>query len=174
MPSISLAEAPQTFNNITFGQPPEAEMICIKGPCSTKQLRPDIEQNKIGMGQYIRSVDITTYGGWEVTPPTYSFYKDKFVRVSFNLLCEHDNSQRCIDETLEKLRQDYDLELQNDASMEVSEALAIQNRTYRVGEDMVVKISYQKINDYWRLPSVTIENIPLMESMRSDVRSSHK
>lgn len=173
-PGVSFAEMPQTFNNMTFGQPPEAKMICVRGPCSTKQIRPDVGQNKIELGEYVRPVDITIYGNWQITPPIYFFYKDKFVKVAFNLLCGQDNSQRCMDDTLDQLQQEYDLELLNDASMVVNEGQAMQTRNYQVGKNLKVRMSYQKINNYWRLPSVIIENIPLLETMRRDARSHRR
>lgn len=171
-PCSAFAENPQTFNNMTFGQPPEVDMICVKGPCSTKQIRPDVKQNKIEIGEYVRPIDITIYGDWQITPPIYTFYKDKFVKVRFDLLCDQEISQRCMDETLLRLQQEYDLEFHGDASMVFNESQAMQNRTYQVGKDMLVKITYQKNNDYWRLPSVLIENIPMMEALRHDARSS--
>ena len=173
IPALALAEIPQTFNNMTFGQPPEVDMICTRGPCSTNSIRPDVKQNKIEMSYYVRPADITTYGNWEISTPRYMFYKDKFFRVIFDIICDDTDSQRCIDETVEKLSQEYELETLYDLSTE-DEDFAVQKRSYSVGSDTKVSITQVTKRSNFQRPFVTIENNSLLAAAQKDAREKHQ
>ena len=173
IPALALAEIPQTFNNMTFGQPPEADMICTRGPCSTNSIRPDVKQNKIEMSYYVRPDDITTYGNWEISTPRYMFYKDKFFKVVFNIICDYADYQRCIDETVEKLSQEYELETLSDVSTE-DEDFAVQYRSYSVGNDTNVSITQITKDGNGRQPSVLIQSKSLLAAAQREVREGHQ
>ena len=172
-PCIVQAEIQTTFGSMTFGQPPEAGMICTVGPCDTEQLRPDIRHNKIDSSDYIKPTDITHYGGWEITSPVYSFFEGRFVRVDFDILCDESQAQRCMKEVADALDLEYGLELLENWVMEVSEGQSLEGQTYKTGDDTIVNISLDSSSRRTSTPTVIIESHSMMEKMRKSFNPNY-
>jgi len=172
--NCSFAEPLFFFGDLTFGQPPETEMICVKGPCPSEPLRPDIRQNKINLAVYKLPVDITTYGEWEITSPQYSFYEDRLARVSFSVLCDEGSSIRCMDSVASALDREYGLEQMDDFSFEFSDKNSYIGRHYKIGQDIDVLMHHDQSEWRGRQPVVVIESRSLMEELRRDARKNFK
>lgn len=173
-PCLALAEIPTTFGSMTFGQPPEEGMVCIVGPCSTEQLRPDIKQSKIDWSIYKKSSDITIYGGWEISSPEYSFIEGRFAKVSFFIECEKSQALRCMEEVADALDQEYGLELLKNVVIEESEDQSFEGQVYKAGEDTLIKFSFENSSRRPTMPLLAIEAHSMMEKMRKTVNPNYK
>lgn len=181
-PFLAQAEIQTTFGSMTFGQPPEDGMICINGPCSFGQIRPDILQNKIDLSIYKKPVDITTYGGWEISSPEYSFFEDRLYRVAFNIQCVYgfkiscrdDQIRRSIEEVTYALDQEYGLEIINNVAVELNATQSYELQKYKTGDDTIIEIGFDKSDQGLSRPYVIIDSYSMIEKVRKASNPKYK
>jgi len=71
------------FNDLSFGDPPVPEMICIGGDC----LPPELRRNSIPIASYALPRDWTHIGTLPISAPSYDFFRDRLFRIRYRIAC---------------------------------------------------------------------------------------
>lgn len=81
-------------------------MFCVNGACATG----DGPAKKSIFTGYKKPLDLTRFGGVDISSPRYDFYNGQLVRIVFELECEKKEADRCTNRLVRALDDLYGLD----------------------------------------------------------------
>jgi hypothetical protein len=162
------------FRNLHFGQGPDAEMICTKGPCYSGSPGENLEKKrKPPFSTYKFPMDITHLARIEITAPKYDFYLNRFFQVSFEILCDPEQAEFCMESVRSALDERYGLTLVKTVSRDEPALDPGISRTHLTASGALVEISRSSRRGEWLSPYVKIYDQTLMDDLRLSVNPNY-
>jgi len=147
-----------------FGQSPDDEMICIKGPCLAAA--DDPAKVRTIISSYQKPVDITHLAGVEISTPRYDFFDHALFRVSFSLYCSDEEGPVCIKAIAEELQASLELKLQDSVDDIWGSGEQLQLLVFSNASGVNVHVDRRKSAEGWSRPSIAIYDGNLMNLVR--------
>jgi hypothetical protein len=164
------SDRPAPFDFEDFGFFPDADMLCIGGPCLDED--SEIYKRKQSVVSYYhKPVDITQFGGVRISSPRYEFFKNSLFEISFNVVCDTDLMQACLDYVEAELSANYDMVSVDEINEDIGGKSMIFGRLLEGEDDVFSQIVWQQTEGVWDSPSVKIFRMDLLEELRSEVDS---
>jgi hypothetical protein len=162
------------FRSLRFGQGPDAEMICTKGPCYSGRPGENIKKKrKPPFSTYKFPMDVTHLGQTEITAPKYDFYLNRFFQVSFGILCDPEQAEFCMEAVRSALDERYGLTLVKTIHRDESTLDPGISRTHLTASGALVEISRNMRRGEWLPPFVKIYDQTLMDELRLSVNPDY-
>lgn len=153
------------FQGLRFGQSPLADMICIKGVCPSGQQGKFVKSKSI-ISTYKKQKDITHYNLIEISAPKYDFWENRFARVIFEMACDPETAEMCIDAVCDNLDSQYGLTWLDEVIGNTSPNNAFKVNFYMTNSGEIVEIHRYKRQGKWAYPFVRIYNKDFMDEIR--------
>lgn len=162
--NIAPETKPFEFND--FGLPPGPQMTCVKGPCLDSNEEGIFKQSRTIVSSYFKPTDVTTFGGVPISSPRYDYYQNENFQIFFEILCDSENTDVCIDQVESNLVENYEMINLDSANIVQNEEHEILIIDLGVDSEVLAKIIWMKRNNVWGKPAVKIYKKDLIDKVR--------
>lgn len=165
--NATTAEKSFEFND--FGLPPSPHMTCVKGPCLDSDAEEIYKQSRTIVSSYFKPIDVTHFGGVPISSPRYDYFNDENFQILFEIVCDYENMEACMDQVESNLIETYGMENLESANIVQSEKNEIIVRDLGMDSGILARIIRMKVNNVWGNPAVKIYRKDLIDKLRSAV-----
>ncbi len=99
------------FQGVHFGDFPSVDMICIRGLCPVGEMGVGIKTGSRMLPSYNQQMTITHYNGVKISTPHFKYFDDKMCQVMFDIQCNKQGQDECIEAVKAGLDAKYGLTL---------------------------------------------------------------
>jgi hypothetical protein len=154
------------FADFHFGDPQKNGLICVKGACLK-------EQAKYNFSKYKMPVDINFFGGIEVGAPTYDYYNNQLMRISFPILEKDTGFTSKLNSVLSALNDQYGITLISQSHIARSANHETWSDRYVTSQGYIINIDRRKRDGSWRKAFIKIYDKNLVEGFCMDVNPNY-
>jgi len=156
----------QPFASFRFGEPQLSQLVCTKGACLQAR-------SKFNYSRYKLPVDISFFEGIEIGTPTYDYYNNQLVRISFSVLEKGRKSAEALNAAIAVLKDVYGIALVKKKHAVVSSDQEVMLDRYVTDQAYVVDLDRRRYGKDWTEVSVKIFDKNLIDAFCFDVNPDY-